>query len=223
MTYRIPTMEEVEEMVRRCDELRAFYARQADVIQKAREKWLSSEEYSEMMRQQEAADRRLKQLDADNRRAAARNDNVVWLRPSAAIAKAVATLKAKPERTEQETARDRRSRQRWADLIDDPMTVMRQVAWEKDTTALRMREAGMTWQEVGDNIGVSRERARQKAAKALRWRMQKWRKSPAEHYLNNLNNPVMATMSKLRCRLLAETIEPLVTADDDWLLIREAM
>jgi hypothetical protein len=78
--------------------------------------------------------------------------------------------------------RSRRSRIDWSELIDNPVTVQRQIQWERRMTALAMRKAGLTYKAIGERMGITRSRARQVVWKASRtWINQE---SPAEAFMN---------------------------------------
>lgn len=79
-------------------------------------------------------------------------------------------------------ARERRSRIDWAALVGERDVVIRQHGWERNTTALAMRDAGLTFAAIGEHMGVTVERARQRVAKAQRVRKRPEHRSPVEHF-----------------------------------------
>jgi hypothetical protein len=94
--------------------------------------------------------------------------------------------------------RRRRSRIDWSALIDDRELINRQEGFERNATALAMRDAGMTYEAMGECMGVTRERARQMVNKALR---QRGKPAPIEAYLQqSLDDlvPHAATLRQLR-------------------------
>jgi hypothetical protein len=84
--------------------------------------------------------------------------------------------------TSRNIERSRRSRIDWSELIDNPMTVQRQIQWERRMTTLAMRKAGLTYKVIGERMGITSSRARQLVWSASRpWKNQE---SPAEAFMN---------------------------------------
>jgi hypothetical protein len=116
--------------------------------------------------------------------------------------------------------KQRRSRVDWLALTGDASVAVRQMAYERCTTAFRMRQAGMSLLEIGRHFGVSRERARQ-----LAWRGEAWqapRLSPVEWWMKEEAAPMreMGPGTKTRMSALLETFSR--STPRDWLLVASA-
>lgn len=142
---------------------------QYKAIQKAARAQAQQQKIREAMERAEREIRK-QELEAEREKALAIRE-----RDRAAVAKLAAERKAIEHRT-------RRSRIDWSELLDNPVTVERQVQWERQTTALAMRQAGLTFRAIGARMGLSGSGAQQ-----LVWRAE-CRKpgavSPAEAYMN---------------------------------------
>lgn len=90
--------------------------------------------------------------------------------------------RAKYANDSEHIARARRSRIDWSELIDDPDTVQRQIRWERCSTARAMSDAGLTYREIGERMGLSKGRVGQLVQRA--WRRKPGAVSPAEAYMN---------------------------------------
>ncbi len=117
-------------------------------------------------------------------------------------------------------ARERRSRIEWADLIDDRDVVIRQAGWERNATALAMRAAGMTFRQIGEYMGVTTARARQRVAKAQRVRNRPGHQSPIEHLQRGNVAFQLAQFSRCELRRLAASLQAFCWGTQrDWLLV----
>jgi hypothetical protein len=93
-----------------------------------------------------------------------------------------ASLAAQKAKRESLADRARRSRIDWSELLDNPTTVKRQIQWERQTTALAMRKAGLTYRAIGERMGLSGS-----ATKVLVWHAERRKPgavSPAEAFMN---------------------------------------
>lgn len=69
---------------------------------------------------------------------------------------------------------------KWRNVLPDPVAKA-QETWDRQRAALRMRDLGMTYREIGARFGVTHESARHLALSADRRRKDGWR-SPIERY-----------------------------------------
>jgi hypothetical protein len=178
----VPTLADAERWVAEKEAVKAIYACRPLVERM----WRRSDEYKaiqkakQAQRQQEKM-RRAMEREARERDAAER---------TAKYEKRQANLAAQKVERERLAARARRSRIDWSELIDNPVTVERQVRWERQTTALAMRKAGLTYREIGERMGMTGSNAR-----ILVWRAESRKPgavSPAEAFMNaDLHKEVM--------------------------------
>ena len=199
--FHRPTMEEVDEMVmlegiRREEAKRAWKA----MMRKAKRE--------EKIRQAEEAEQ-------EKKRAAAREAY------QAKLAARRATIAAKPPKEQPE--KERRSRVDWAAMLGDEGLAFRQRAWERKMTALRMREVGMTFREVGERLGVGPARAAQLVTQAERCRKHE-RLAPVEPFCNAEPELLAADFrwryTKTQMRRMAATLDAMIYGGPrDWLLV----
>jgi hypothetical protein len=71
---------------------------------------------------------------------------------------------------------------KWSDVLD-PDVAADQVIWDRGARAVRMRECGLSWGEIGAALGLSREGGRQIVHKHLRM-LEHGRRSPVAIYLS---------------------------------------
>jgi hypothetical protein len=126
-----------------------------------------------------------------------------------------ATLAKKEAKTIEMKHRERRSRIKWAEVIDDPTVVDAQIVWERITTAWAMREAGLKFREIGERMGVSVERARQMHYRGVRFRNQPWRRSPAERHMNAENTSGVVPRTKRDAWRMLQMMTPIAPRSDE--------
>jgi hypothetical protein len=119
--------------------------------------------------------------------------------------------------------RERRSRVDWAALLGDDGLAFRQRAWERKMTALRMRESGMTYREVGERLAVGPARAAQLVEQA-QWCRKHERVAPVEPFCNAQPELQVADLrwrhTKTQMRRMVATLEAMTHGDTrDWLLV----
>lgn len=90
---------------------------------------------------------------------------------------AMAAAKRKQSRALEEEHRERRSRIEWGDMIDNGSVVSSQIAWERGETVIAMREAGLTYRQIGKRLGFGTARAQQIGSRAYLQR-QRERRAP---------------------------------------------
>ena len=172
----VPTLADAEEWCRQKDARNSW----ADICIAAREimnrEWKKTDEYKAIQKAKQAQARQARekrQAALENEQLARRAEREAW------------EVKQKQYETH-----SRRSRIDWSELLDNPVTVQRQIQWERRTTALAMHKAGLTYREIGERMGVSRTRAAQMVWRASRpWKNQV---SPAEAFMNaELHKEVM--------------------------------
>jgi hypothetical protein len=181
----VPTLADAERWVREKEAREKFYEAAVKTRALLHQKWLESPEYKKLSRRQKRE---------------ARQYNIRMTREAEAKAKREAELKAQREaerarrrkadaerviKAAERAAREprcRRSRIDWSELIDNPVTVERQIQWERHTTALAMRAAGLTYREIGERMGISRTRAAQMVDRASRRKPNAV--SPGEAFMN---------------------------------------
>ena len=115
--------------------------------------------------------------------------------------------------------RSRRSRIDWFELIDNPVTVQRQIQWERRATALAMHKAGLSYSEIGKRLGVTRSRAAQVVFKAEQERKhRKNQVSPAEAFMNaDLHKEVSDFVTQKHAE---QALQPFMYSPHrDWLLV----
>jgi hypothetical protein len=206
VTFPVPTYADAERYVREKEAIAQYYgimAKAQQIMRRAYEE--TPEGKAEAKRKLEAKAQREAELAESARK---REAHAVRLAAMNAARKA---------KTEGEHERERRSRIKWAELIDDGYIVKRQIAWERRATALAMRNAGMTFTEIGDRFGgLSRGRAQQLVAHAERERSRPGRRSPAEAYFAEA--PIAARDCTIGMRAAAAAIAPR-DDDADWIWV----
>lgn len=84
----------------------------------------------------------------------------------------------------------------WADVL--PFDVARaQHGYERRRAAVHMRELGMTYREVGEKLGVGKERAREMVGKQIK-EYGTGKRSPIELYLDRGRRERIASAEWLR-------------------------
>jgi len=162
---------------------------------------------------EEAAQRRKARAEAAIKRAA---EVAEIVRKEEERRTRLAELKAAREaRTERDLERERRSRIKWSEMIDDEYVVKQQIAYERRTAALAMNDAGLSSQKIGERFGVSRGRANQLVQHAWRER-EAGKRSPAEVYFDR---PAVSAVDRIHPRLRV-TVAAIVSPrpeEADWI------
>ena len=204
----VPTLADAERWVAEKEAVKAIYACRPLVERM----WLNSPEYK-LKTQQRKIREAFKRAERKRRRqedeAERKKARAIQERDRAAVAKIVAERKAIEHRS-------RRSRIDWSELIDNPVTVKRQIQWERQTTALAMRKTGLTYCAIGKRMGLSGSavhilvrHARRRKPDAV---------SPAEAYMNaELHKEVQDVRSEL-VRAGRRKVFQDLTASSEWML-----
>lgn len=211
MTW-VPTLADAEEWCRQKDARNSW----ADICIASREimdrEWKKTPEYKTALKAHRLQERQRKVRAALEREAREKREAEIENERLAEKAKHEA-WKAKQKQYE---IRSRRSRIDWSELLDNPVTVERQVQWERQTTALAMRQAGLTYRAIGARMGLSGDGAQRLVHRAGRCRRKPGAVSPAEAFMNAELHKEVQDFAQMQRRL---AIKPFQYPKIDCLLL----
>ena len=147
MTW-VPTLADAERWVAEKEAVKAIYACRPLVERM----WRNSPEYKAFLKAEKLKTQQRKIREAIEREERAEREKEAEARREA---KKAAYQKAAEEIARREY-RARRSRIDWSELIDNPVTAERQVQWERQSTALAMHKAGLTYRAIGERMGLTK-------------------------------------------------------------------